>query len=431
MSSKTWQSHKLGEMAEEVRNLFEPKGAEEYPYIGLEHIEQGTLQLNGVGISTDTVSTKKQFNAGQILFGSLRPYFRKVVRPKFNGVCSTDITVIRPEKNCSSRFLHYFIANQDFIDHATNISNGARMPRASWKTLCESEWQFPPLPMQHKIAAILSAYDDLIVNNLRRIKILEQMAQNIYREWFVRFRFHGYRHASFIDSPLGPIPKGWKIMPLGSLVSEHIGGGWGNDIEDDKHTDSAWVIRGTDIPAARFCNFSNVPLRYHTKSNLKSRRLMPGDIVFEVSGGSKGQPLGRSLFISSELLTAFHGAPVICASFCKRIQPDTSQYASEILYLSFLEAYTSGEIEQFQVQSTGISNFKWSDYLEKISRFVPPIALQERFCGFISPLYSEIATLGRANNSLRNTRDLLLPKLISGELDVSELDITVFEEATA
>ncbi|MBU4037526.1 MAG: restriction endonuclease subunit S, partial [Proteobacteria bacterium] len=217
-SNDLWKNSKLGEMAEEVRNLFEPKISQEYPYIGLEHIDQGTLKLNSVGQSTDTVSTKKQFKSGEILFGSLRPYFRKVVRPKFNGVCSTDITVIRPKKNCNAGFLQYFIANQSFIDHATNISSGTRMPRANWKTLCESEWQFPPLFTQRKIAAILSAYDDLIENNLRRIRILEEMAQNLYREWFVKFRFPGHQHTRFTDSPLGPIPEEWEVKRLNQVV---------------------------------------------------------------------------------------------------------------------------------------------------------------------------------------------------------------------
>ena len=255
------------------------------------------------------------------------------------------------------------------------------------------------------------------------------MAQNLYREWFVKFRFPGYQHTRFTDSPMGQIPDGWEVKALGSLIAEHIGGGWGNDIEDDKHFEPAWVIRGTDIPDARSCNFPKVPFRYHAKSNLKSRCLMPGDIVFEVSGGSKGQPLGRSLYVSSELLAAFNGDSVICASFCKRIQPNSKHYASELLYLSFLDAYASGEIEQYQVQSTGISNYKWSDYLEKVSRCVPPVVLQNHFCEFCIPLFSEIATLGRKNTALRRTRDLLLPRLISGEVDVSELNIAVPEKA--
>jgi type I restriction enzyme S subunit len=322
-------------------------------------------------------------------------------------------------------FLFSWFAQANISGYIT----GAAQPKLSQENLKRIELRLPPLPAQRKIAAILSAYDDLIENNLRRIKILEEMAQNLYREWFVKFRFPGHQRARFTNSLLGQIPEGWEVKRLGDLISEHIGGGWGNDIEDDKHSESAWVIRGTDIPDARSCNFSKVPFRHHTKSNLKSRRLIPGDIVFEVSGGSKGQLVGRSLYISSELLAAFNGDPVICASFCKRIQPNSEEYASELLYLSFLAAYESGEIEQYQVQSTGISNYKWLAYLEKVSRCVPPIALQGRFRELSAPLFSEIATLGRKNTALRRTRGLLLPRLISGKLDVSELDIAIPEEA--
>jgi len=95
MKSNEWKKFKLGNGAEEIRKLFEPSKEGVYPYIGLEHIEQYALKLNGIGKSTDTISTKKKFEEGDILFGSLRPYFRKVVRPRFRGVCSTDITVIK------------------------------------------------------------------------------------------------------------------------------------------------------------------------------------------------------------------------------------------------------------------------------------------------------------------------------------------------
>jgi type I restriction enzyme S subunit len=331
--------------------------------------------------------------------------------------------------NVFPKFFAYCFRTPVIRQAMTAHSGGTNISNLNQDILTALEVPFPPLLTQRKISAILSAYDDLIENNLRRIKILEEMAQTIYREWFVKFRYPGHHHARFTDSPLGRIPEGWEVKTLGSLIAEHIGGGWGNDVEDDKYTEPAWVIRGTDIPDARSCDFSKVPFRYHTKSNLKSRHLMPGDIIFEVSGGSKGQPLGRSLYVSSELLAAFNGDLVICASFCKRIQPDSEQYAPELLYLSFLDAYVSGEIEQYQVQSTGISNYKWTDYLENVSRCVPPVALQERFCELSGPLFSGIATLGRKNTTLRRTRDLLLPRLIYGEVDVSELDISVPEEA--
>ena len=273
------------------------------------------------------------------------------------------------------------------------------------------------LPVQQRIAGILSAYDELIENSQRRIKILESMARALYREWFVHFRFPGHENHPRVPSPLGEIPQGWEVKKLGEVISAHIGGGWGKDVPDADHTEPAWVIRGTDIPEARYSQVGGVPHRIHTASNLRSRRLVAGDIVFEVSGGSKGQPVGRALLITPELLSGL-GGDAICASFCKRIQPDISGYGSELLYLSFLEGYESGEIEQYQVQSTGISNFKWTEYIANTDRVVPPDALRSEFRGHVGPLFTLVVTLGRNIQNLRRTRDLLLPRLLSGQIDV-------------
>jgi type I restriction enzyme S subunit len=200
-------------------------------------------------------------------------------------------------------------------------------------------------------------------------------------------------------------------------MADHIGGGWGKDTPDEDHTQPAWVIRGTDIPSARSAQVTGVPYRFHTASNLRARKLIAGDIIFEASGGSKGQPVGRTLFITTELLSALDG-DVICASFCKRVRPNAAACGSEMLYLSFLEGYESGEIEQYQVQSTGISNFKWSEYIANIDRVIPPAPLQSHFRELVAPLFAQIATVGLRIQNLRRTRDLLLPRLLSGQTSI-------------
>lgn len=280
----------------------------------------------------------------------------------------------------------------------------------------------PPLSIQHKIASILSAYDDLIENNTRRIKILEGMAQNLYREWFVKFRFPGYEKVKMVESELGLIPEGWKITNIGSLISHTIGGGWGEESQSEKFSMPAYVIRGTDIPNARRGSIESCPLRYHTESNLRSRRLEAGDVVFEVSGGSKGQPVGRALLINQNLLDSFEN-DVICASFCKLIRIDKNVIIPELIYLHLLEIYTNGAIEKYQVQSTGITNFKYEFFLQSEIVLVPEKVIQQTFADNITPIFDIIQKLGAKNANLRHTRDLLLPKLISGELDVENLDI--------
>ena len=313
-------------------------------------------------------------------------------------------------------FIRYLLESLDF----SSLNSGSAQQSLNRNYVYLVPVKRFPRPIQRRIAGILSAYDDLIENSQRRIKILEEMARRLYREWFVHFRFPGHEGCSFVESSLGEIPEGWEVKKLESLMTRHIGGGWGKEVPDDEHTEPAWVIRGTDIPDARSAQVDGVPHRYHTSSNLRSRRLLHGDILFEVSGGSKGQPVGRTLLLTPELMSAFNG-DVICASFCKRVSPDATSYGAELLYLSFLEGYESGEIEQFQVQSTGISNFKWSDYITKTDRVVPPEPLRSIFREQVGSFFAEVATLGLQIQNLRRTRDLLLPRLLSGQIDVEAL----------
>jgi len=342
-------------------------------------------------------------------------------------VLLSSVAILRPNPSViDSSFLHYYLDSSTTRSYlkGTFIS-GAAIPRVVLKDLKRAAVLVPPLPTQRRIAGILSAYDELIENNQRRIRILEEMARSLYREWFVHFRYPGHESVPLVDSPLGRIPQGWEVKSLGALMLEQIGGGWGKDVPDEKHTEPAWVIRGTDIPDARTCQVANVPHRFHSISNLRSRRLQAWDIIFEVSGGSKGQPVGRTLLVAPQLLSALGDDAVICASFCKRICPDMGGYGSEMLYLSFLEGYESGEIEQFQVQSTGISNFKWTEYLEKIERVIPPESVRMRFRDLVRPMLSQAATLGLQTANLRRTRDLLLPRLLSGQIALATDTLTI------
>jgi type I restriction enzyme S subunit len=314
-------------------------------------------------------------------------------------------------------WLGYLGRSRNFHDYIISCARGsANQVRMSIGLLREMPVEVPPLPVQQRIAGILSAYDELIGNSQQRIRILEAMARALYSEWFVHFRFPGHEKLPRVASPLGDIPQGWEVKSLESLIADHIGGGWGKEIGDEDHTEPAWVIRGTDIPDARSCQVADVPHRFHSVSNIRSRRLQAGDILFEVSGGSKGQPVGRTLLVTPQLMSAFDDDAVICASFCKRVRPDAGGYGSELLFLSFLEGYESGEIEQFQVQSTGISNFKWTEYIAKTERVIPPEPLRVRFRDRVAPMFSQIAMLGLKIQNLRRTRDLLLPRLLAGQL---------------
>ena len=160
-------------------------GDEPNKYIGLEHIGVSSLRLSGIGHSDSVESNKSKFGPDNILFGKLRPYFRKVVNPKFKGICSSDIWVFNVDDEVSKDFMFYFLADQRFVDLATASSGGTRMPRADWKYLRELEFPIPMLREQEAIAEVLSSLDDKIDLLKRQNKTLEGMAEALFRQWFI------------------------------------------------------------------------------------------------------------------------------------------------------------------------------------------------------------------------------------------------------
>ncbi len=412
LEAVAWNRYKLGEMAFEVRELYEPKGSEDIPYIGLEHVEQQTLHLSEIGTSSNTVSTKKLFKSGDILFGTLRPYFRKVVRPKFSGVCSTDITVVRAKEKTDQLFLFYFIAHQNFINHASNISSGTRMPRANWKVLEKSEWLFPPINNQHKIASILSAYDDLIENNNRRIKILEEMAQMIYREWFVNFRFPGHEKVKIVDSELGMIPEGWEVKKLEEITSAITKGTTPTTIGKTFQEKGINFLKVESIDEnGHIITDKLAKIDAETHELLKRSQLQKNDIIFSIAGA-----IGRTTVVSTRILPANTNQALAI------IRPSDS-YLMHYLFLTIGSKYFI-KFSLARVVQTAQANVSLG-VLSSAPILLPSLPILKKFNELISPNKELCENLQIKNLNLRKTRDLFLPKLISGEIDVEGMDIIV------
>ena len=148
------------EAAKLIRQGVTPEEVGDVPYIGLEHIEEGTLRLVAIGNAKNVTSTKFRFYRGDILFGKLRPYFRKVIRPDFDGVCSTDIWVVRAKQGIDQGYLYYWMASNDFVNFATQGSEGTKMPRAKWEHVGRFQRQRLEESEQRAIAHILGSLDD-------------------------------------------------------------------------------------------------------------------------------------------------------------------------------------------------------------------------------------------------------------------------------
>lgn len=384
-----------------------------------------TVDVARVGDDMVAKLSSHKLREGDIIFGRRGDIGRcALITERSEGwLCGTGCIRVTPgNSGVDSNFLFYYLSLPSTAKWLENHAVGSTMANLNTSILESVPVQLPPLPIQRRIAEVLSTYDDLTENNKRRIELLEEMAQAVYREWFVEMRFPGHEDASMCDTDaLGPVPEGWEVKSVDNILEYHIGGSWGKEEPQGEFIKPVHVIRGTDIPGARHLSMEEVPLRFLKQSYYNSREMQTGDIIFEVSGGSKDQPVGRALLVTHQLFDVFEH-DVICASFCKLLRVDPDILHSFLFYHFIREIYQDRRINIYQVQSTGIKNLKFSHFREKCFVPIPSKRLQQRFVNFISPLIDQVQSLGERNEILRSTRDLLLPRLMSGEVTVDSME---------
>jgi type I restriction enzyme S subunit len=205
-------------------------------------------------------------------------------------------------------------------------------------------------------------------------------------------------------------------MPFGELLTHTIGGDWGSDVSEGTNDTRVAIIRGTDIPDLQSGAVSRVPVRYTSSKKLATRRLEHGDLVLEVSGGSKDQPTGRSLYLTKGLLAQF-GCPVEPASFCRLLRPCNYEVGALLAqHLTYI--YAQGKTWEYQNQSTGIANFQTAHFLATELVAVPLEGVLAAFAEVVRPLIDR--THLTQIKELAALRDTLLPRLISGQLRLPE-----------
>ncbi|NOG60057.1 MAG: hypothetical protein HND53_06110 [Proteobacteria bacterium] len=395
------------------------------PLIRTPNIGKGILILDNVKRVTDKIydiwtKRAKPFE-DDLIMAREAPVGNVAIIQKGEKVCLGQRTVLIRNKNVGllPKYFNYLLNSEAMNAYLNILSNGATVGHLNVSDIRKLALpEFPTVDIQEKIAAILITYDDLIQNNKKRIALLENMTEEIYREWFVRFRFPGFQKVKFEKG----IPKEWDKKTFREIVSYYIGGGWGEESQTSIFNEGAYVIRGTDIPGLNSGVISRDVYRYHKPSNLESRKLKVNDFIFEVSGGSKDQLLGRNLHITENLHHYFE-ENVMCASFCKQIRFNLDLVSPYFMRYYLKLYYDCDLVGIYQVQSTGISNYQFESFLNYQTIVLPPKELREKFDQLVKPLINEKDNLALANSKLLQSRNMLLPRLISGKLSVEDLDI--------
>ncbi|MBC8010195.1 MAG: restriction endonuclease subunit S, partial [Burkholderiales bacterium] len=303
-------------------------------------------------------------------------------------------TVIEP------LFLHYYLRQEDVIGWIANQAIGATLPNLNTSILRSVPVHVPPLPVQRRIAGILSAYDELMENCQRRIRILEEMARTLHRDWFVHFRFPGHEKIARVDSSLGPIPKGWEVKKLGELA------------EDMRRN----IPKGELDEPQPYVGLEHIPRRslaldaWETTTDLGSNKLefKKGEVLF------------------GKIRPYFHKVSV--APFDGLCSADTIVIrARRPEHYAFVVACVSSD--DFVAHATATSNgskmprANWH-VLEEYNVVIPTSEIATRFSRLMCDAIAQQQTLIFKIQNLRRTRDLLLPRLLSGQvsLDVSAVE---------
>jgi len=320
-------------------------------------------------------------------------------------------SIICDPQSVDYRFVYYVFRR---LKRRLQKYDGSVYTNISKSKFADTEIEIPSIGDQKRIADILCVFDDKIELNNKISRTLEQIAQAIFKEWFVNFKFPGHEKVKMVDSELGKIPEGWEAKSWGELESESLAGDWGDNTESTEAPRKAYILRGTDIPALQAGSKGECPIRYLSDDSLERRKLKPGDIVIEISGGSKGQPTGRSIFITQEILNRFE-LPLVCTSFCRSVRGN-GILAPILMYLHLFRLYQTKKIWNYQLQSTGISNFQYGQFNKYERLVIPDKIIQEKIADTLYS-YIEYGHLNE-NQKLAALRDLLLPRLMRGELRV-------------
>lgn len=342
--------------------------------------------------STHNKLKRSQINPGDILFSMAGIYLGKLAIVRDEDVPANTnqaVALIRSNRGVNIDYLYYFMAQKSFNSYVNCMSAQAAQPNINLKQIGNLQIALPTEERQKKIADILSAYDNLIENNNKRIKLLEQMAENLYKEWFVRFRFPGYEDVEFEEKK----PRGWQV---GTENKKHFAP---TIFKYDEFRNIGSFVRGKNITAVKMVegdipviSAGLQPAGYHNQANV-----FGANITISASGANAG-------YLQYHMID-------IWAADCSYYQDDATIW---FVYntLKSLQPVISN------LQCGAAQPHVYPKNINRLCVLIPTKELMYKYNGFVKAYYDEIKILNQHNQLLTKQRDLLLPRLMSGKLEV-------------
>ena len=409
-----WQIMSFGEvLAEPVRNgIYKSK---EFHGRGARVVNMGELfghdfisdqEMKRVEL-TDDEKSKSSLKDGDLLFARRSLVFEGsgkcsiVVNPPELTTFESSIIRARPNRGIAEpRFLFYLFASPVGRAIVASIATRTAVSGIRGSDLWQVGLPLPPLPAQRRIAGVLSDYDELIENNQRRIQILETMARALYREWFVEFRFPGHDKIPRVASPLGDIPQGWEIVAFTEIV-DVLGGGTPKTAVAEYWNGEIPFFTPRDAPACFYVQDTDKHITRLGLSKCASELYAP-DTVFITARGTVGKVALPSVSMAmNQSCYALRGKAGI---------PQRFLFLLTLQQVDYLQTNTGGATFGTIVVDT----FRQMKVVKPAHEVIASFARQ------IDAIFEHVDTIQRQMQNLRRTRDLLLPRLLSGQVALTE-----------
>ena len=380
-----------------------------YTYLRITDIrDDGTLNMADLKSVDDEKASQYILKPNDIVFARTgastgRNYFYDGTDGEFVYAGFLIKFSIDPSK-VNPKYIKYYCMSDDYKGWIHSFNTGSTRGNINAKTLGGMLIPIPPRKQQDGIVDILSSLDAKIRKNNEINENLEEQAQSLFKAWFI--------DAS--DS------LSWPLGTFSDIIDTMIAGDWGKDSPAGNNTEMVYCIRGADIPDVKIGNKGKMPTRFILPKNYAAKHLVAGDVVVEISGGSPTQSTGRIASISQSLLDRYDKG-MVCTNFCKALKPKMGYSMFVYYYWQYL--YDKNFFFSYENGTTGIKNLDISGFIETEPIVLPPKELIVKFDAFCNSIFDIIFANGLQNEQLANIRDALLPKLMSGELDVSDIDL--------
>jgi type I restriction enzyme S subunit len=402
-----WREVRLGDVCTYSTAKVSITEINEDNYISTENMlpnKNGVVKSSGL----PTVASVTRYFTDNVLVSNIRPYFKKIWCADREGGCSNDVLVfvVKDKRILDSRFLFYCLSNDEFFNYVMAGAKGTKMPRGDKGAILKYPVHLPTLSEQKAIAATLSALDDMIELNNQINKTLEEMAQAIFKSWFVDFE--PFKDGEFEESELGMIPKGWNVKRIDQIdieITDYVANGSFAALKENvtlcDEEDYAVFIRNVDLKANSFNKFVDKK----SYEFLRKTKLWGGEVIIsnvgDVGSVFRCPLLAKPMTLGNNMI------------MLKSISP-----VNYNLFLYILFKYSYG-IELIKSITSGSAQpkFNKTDF-RNLKIIVPPKEVIQLFNNIVEKLY-RIVDEGIVENQLLSTvRDTLLPKLMSGEIRV-------------